>query len=280
MILVPRRIPRADELDPLMAFYGYRFTRTGGVAGAPERRDADVVAAASAHGWPVGTTEIWTSGEVLERSVAAADALDEDAVLGAFVAGLGSAPRGRQTVISFAWARYLDAAPVSDGALPDCGLDAADGARYEVDVTERLLRLALGWSWNELPSHYLPDLEAAVSEGLPGPSEDDRERLAALLDVVASQPDGTTPGALEKAVASAKILPGTDKYQRYGILTGLAEFGVLPSRSQAPSWDRFVSATQRREASAGTPMRSDITMPLAGWRGGVDQQRAARLLSL
>ncbi|MCB8045373.1 hypothetical protein JM654_18180 [Microbacterium oxydans] len=43
-------------------------------------------------------------------------------MLGAFVAGLGSAAHGRQIVISFAWARHLATAPVDVDGLPDCGL--------------------------------------------------------------------------------------------------------------------------------------------------------------
>lgn len=258
-----------------MRLYGYRFTRTGGVAGAEASRDAADVAAAGRFGWPVREVERITPAEVLRRSVAAVSALDEDDVLRAFVAGLGSAPRGRQPVISFAWARHLTQAPVAAAGLPDCGLDTTPSG---IDVTEVLLRLALGWAWNERPYLYLPDLEAAVAEGLPVPLAEDRERLRLLLDVVAAQPAGTSVSALEKEITRAKIVPGTDKYQRYGILIGLAEFGVLPS-SSAASWDRFVSRAETAAAWEGGP-RSDITPPLSGWRGGLDEDRAARLLAL
>jgi hypothetical protein len=93
--------------------------------------------------------------------------------------------------------------------VPDCGLDPVS----EIDMTEQLLRLALGWAWNELPARYLPDLEAAVAEGLPVPDDDDRARLRALLDLIRAQPGGTTPGALEKELARAKIVATTDRYQ-------------------------------------------------------------------
>ncbi|MFE6996121.1 hypothetical protein ACFVAE_09210 [Microbacterium sp. NPDC057659] len=272
MTTAPRRVPRGDELDSLMRLYGYRFTRTGGVAGAEPTHDADDMTLAESAGWPVHAVERFTPVEIFERSVAAASALDEEAVLGAFVAGLGSAPSGRQIVISFGWARHLSAAGAS---LPDCGLEPRDGDAFAVDTTEVLLRIALGWAWNEQPYKYLPDLEAAAATGLPTPTADDRERVGALLDVVVAQPAGTTAGALEKAVARARIVPGTDKYQRYGILIGLAEIGVLPS-SLAPSWDGFVSRREVEEAWSGGP-RSDITPPLSGWRGGVDESRAERL---
>ena len=105
-----------------MRLYGYRFTRTGGIAGADRTDDPGDVAAASSFGWPIREVERFTPADVFERSITAASALGEDAVLGAFVAGLGSAAHGRQIVISFAWARHLATAPVDVDGLPDCGL--------------------------------------------------------------------------------------------------------------------------------------------------------------
>lgn len=275
---MPRRIPADAELDALMRVYGYRFTRTGGVAGADPSKDPVHVAEAEQFGWPVRTLERLTPTEILDRSVAAVSALDEDAVLGAFVAGLGSARHGRQTVISFAWARNLATAPAGDDGLPDCGLRASHGDAFELDMTEVLVRLALGWAWNEQPHRYLPDLETAAAAGLPSPTADDRERLRALLEVISAQPSGTRVGELEKAIARAKIVPDADRYQRYGILIGLAEYGLLPGTLD-PGWDRFVSRAEFAEAWSGGP-RSDITPPLSGWRGGIDESRAARLRAL
>lgn len=274
-VSAPRRIPLGAERDVLMRLYGYRFTRTGGVAGAEASTDPDDVHTAQSAGWPVRTREPFTPADTFHRSVAAASTLEEDAVLRAFVAGLGSAPRGRQTVISFSWARHLATAPVTETGLPDCGLDATPA---EMDVTEILLRLSLGWAWNEQPYRYLPDLEAAAAEGLPAPTDDDRNRLHALFDVIAAQPAGTTVSVLEKAIAGAKILPGTDKFQRYGILIGLAEFGAMPS-ANAAGWDRFVSHAETIAAWTGGP-RSEIPPPLSGWRGGLDVDKTARLLAL
>ena len=274
----PRRIPADAELDVLMRVYGYRFTRTGGVAGAEVSSDAGDIVEAEGFGWPIRTAERLKPSDIFDRSIAAVSMLDEDAVLGAFIAGLGSARHGRQAVISFAWARHLSSAPAGDDELPDCGLAASGPDAFELDATEVLLRMALGWAWNEQPHRYLPDLETAVAAGLPSPTGDDRERLLALLEVISAQPAGTRVGELEKAIARAKIVPDADKYQRYGILIGLAEYGLLPS-TLAPSWDRFVSRTEVAEAWSGGP-RSDITPPLSGWRGGMDEGRAARLRAL
>jgi hypothetical protein len=278
MITAPRRVPSGVDRDVLMRCYGYRFTRAGTVKGTdPSDAPADLAAAHGA-GWPVREPERWSAGEIVERAVEAAAALDEDAVLAALVAGLGSAPRGRQTIISYGWARFLRSAARHAGGVPDCGLDPA----ADVDVTEALLRLTLGWSWNEIPAGYLPDLEAAASEGMPEPDAEDRVRLRALLDLIRSSPAGITPSELEKQLARAKLVPGTDKYQRYGILIGLSEFGILPSPVLPPMWDRFIPTAVRHAAYRslrGAP-RSDITVPLAGWRGGVDEHRAARLLAV
>lgn len=274
-MVAPRRIPEGEELALLMRCTGYRFNRAGVAAGATGPPDDEDLAEARRRGWPLGVEERWTAGELVERAIGAADRLDPDAVLGAFVAGVGaSAPRGRQILISYAWARHLRTAPRDPTGSPDCGLTPVE----HLDVTEKLVRIACGWAWNELPAGFVPDLEAAAT-GLPTPTDQDRAVLDALLALVAEQPDGTTPGQLERAVARARLLPRTDKYQRYGILIGLAELGVLPNPALAPSYDRFVSQAERHLASRrlrGSP-RSDITLPLAAWRGGVDAVRAERL---
>jgi hypothetical protein len=102
-----------------------------------------------------------------------------------------------------------------------------------------------------------------------------------LLDLAGNQPDEQTPGGLEKEIARAKLLPRTDKYQRYGILSALAEAGVLPNPVLSPTWDRFVPTSERHAASRQVPggPRSDIVLPLGAWRGkhGVDRERSAAL---
>ncbi|MFC7482933.1 hypothetical protein ACFQX7_27135 [Luedemannella flava] len=278
MIITPRRIPLGAERDILMRCYGYRLTRTSTVMGADPSYAAADVAAARGAGWPVRQPERWSAREVVERADEAATALNEDAVLAAFVAGMSSAPRGRQTIISYGWARFLRASAKRAGDVPDCGLEPAT----DVDVTEVLLRLALGWAWNEIPNRYLPDLEAATSEGLPEPDAQDRAQLRALLDLIRSSPTGTIPSALEKRLARAKLLPGTDKYQRYGILIGLSEYGVLPSPVLPPMWDRFIPTAERHAASRTLrgPRRSRHHAPARGVEGGIDEYRAARLLAL
>jgi hypothetical protein len=275
-VTTARHVPSGDELALLMRCTGYRFNRGGVATGRAEPATPEDLAEAARLGWQVGVRETVSAGDIVARAVAAAGTLRSEDVARAFVAGVGgSALRGRQVLISYAWARHL---PV-DGDPAECGLRPVE----ELDVTEQLVRLACGWAWNELPAHYLVDLEAAASQGLPEPSDEDRAVLDRLLDLVESQPDEQTPGGLEKEIARAKLLPRTDKYQRYGILSALAEAGVLPNPALAPSWDRFVPTSERHEASRHVPggPRSDIVLPLGAWRGkdGVDRQRCAELFS-
>lgn len=273
---ISRHVPQGDELLLLMRCTGYRFNRNGIATGSALPPGEDDLAQAHQFGWPIAAKEEWTAGEIVDRAVRAAQVLHPDAVLSAFVAGIGgSSPRGRQILISYAWARHLAGAPIEKGTVPDCGLDEIE----HIDVTETLVRIACGWSWNELPVHFLPDLEAAATHGLPEATDRDVDVLRALLALVAEQPQGTTPGQLEKAVARAGLLVRTDKYRRYGVLIGLAELGVLTNPLLPPSFDRFVSRAEVHAAHRrlrGAP-RSDITLPLAAWRGGLDLARAAWL---
>ncbi|MER6499963.1 hypothetical protein ABT218_11345 [Streptomyces sp. NPDC001455] len=274
--VTPNRMPQGEELALLMRCAGYRFNRNGVAAGATAPPKQEDLVAAQQLGWTVGVKQEWTAREVLTRAIDAVQSLDVDSVLSAFIAGIGgSALRGRQIVISYAWACHLADAPRGPQAVPDCGLEEVEW----VDVTEVLVRIACGWAWNELPARYLPDLEVAAAQGLPEATDEDRNVLDALLDHIAAQPEGTTPGQLEKSIARARLLPRTDKYQRYGILIALAELGVLPNTLLPPSIDRFVSRTECQAAYRrvrGAP-RSDITLPLAAWRGGLDTARVARL---
>lgn len=60
-----------------MRLYGYRFTRTGGVAGAAATSAAEDVRLVESAGWPIRTPEHLTSVEIFERSIAAVSTLDE-----------------------------------------------------------------------------------------------------------------------------------------------------------------------------------------------------------
>lgn len=268
------RIPEGAELALLMRCCGYRRSRSGAVSRDPVPPTAEELAEARRLGWRPGEVVTLARDEAIERARSAARALSREAVAKAFVAGVGgSAPRGRQILISYAWAVHLPPA----AEAPDCGLDET----VEIDVVDEMVRLALGYVWNEVERHYLLDLEAAARQGLPEPTDSDRAVFDRLLEAIAAQPPGTTPGQLEKVLARAKVLPATDKYSRYGILQALAEVGVMPNPFLPPSLDRHIPRSEIWAASAkvkGGP-HSDIVLPLAGWRGemGIDRTRLASL---
>lgn len=241
-------------------------------------------AAAAAAGYPTGQRERYTHDEAIRRLHRARDRFTPADVTGAFMAGVGgSAPRGLQPLISYAFARHVPAhaAAGTRDVCETCSIEK----EAEVDRTEALLRYHLGFLWNELPTGWVLDLEELAELGPPRPTDADRATFAALLDAIAEAPDDCTPGRLEKELARRKILPRSrDKYQRYGILEALGEVGVLPNPLVAPWWDRFEPSSQRILASSklrGSP-RSDIVLPFGAWRGalGVDWARAGELFGV
>ena len=278
----PRRVPQGAELALLMRCYGYRFNRAGRVVRDEVAPAPDELAEAERSGWLVKRKVTLTKREAIERSVAAMRELSLDEVARAFVAGVGgSCPRGRQTLISYAWALHLPSAVAAAAPdLPDCGLRE----EVAIDFAEELTRLAFGTVWNELPLRFLPDLEAAAAQGLPKPAPDDWSVFHELIDVIAAQPDATTPGALEKDIARREIVPRSETYARYGILQALAEAGIMPNPRISPMFDRHVPQAEwlgAHKGLKGSP-RGDIVLPLAGWRGelGVDRRRLRDLFGI
>jgi hypothetical protein len=273
-----------DLLDLLSRHYGYakgRLARLGGLV--PEERGR-----CEAGGFPLDRRTLYRHDDAVTRLRTRAADLDPAAVARAFLAGLTPAfPRGRQPLISYAFARHLPEhafRPASEGKAPGETLCLVCGINLEepLDATEAVLRTWLGWSWNERPIRYLPDLEAFDPREVPPAAvAQGREVLEALLEAALDLAPEATPSLLEKEIARRKLLPGTDKYQRLGVLEALAEAGVLPNERLAPSWDRFVPVPVRWEASRamkGAP-RSDIVLPFGAWRGrdGVDREAVQRV---
>lgn len=249
--------------------------------GPPSEAERAAVAAA---GYPIDTPVRYTHAEAITRLHAVRDRLSSDAIAEAFIAGVGgSAPRGLQPLISYAFARHVPAHPPA-GTRDTCEVCSLERTA-EIDRSEELLRCHLGFLWNELPTDWVLDLEELVAIGPPRPTAADRATFRALLEAIAEAPADCTPGQLEKDLARRKALPHSrDKYQRYGILEALAEVGVLPNPLIAPRWDAFTPNVDRHAASAkvrGSP-RSDIVLPLGAWRGalGVDWTRAAELFDV
>ena len=227
--------------------------------------------------------ETATHDTMVERLRAAEHRVSWRAALDGFVLGcVGRWPRGRQTPISLAYAAHLDphaftsSAPGDDTPCEHCGLPC----RTQWDATEQVFRLHAGYVWNELPEHYLPDLEEHPANALPVVTEADRAAFLRMLEAADAAEPGETPGQLAKRLGSTHF-PRSDKYARYGMLSALAELGVLPNERLPPTADRFVPLKERHAAAEGLrgSIRSDVVLPLAAWRGklGVDWSRVEAL---
>ena len=134
------------------------------------------------------------------------------------------------------------------------------------DRTHTLFSDYLGHSWNERPAHFLAELQEISEIPQPEIEAEEIEHLRILLKEINKADATETPGQLAKRIAKLKLLPKTDTYKRYGILQTLAVIGVLPT-------DRELN---------NQPMRSDIVMPLAGWKGvlGVDFEKASEIFKI
>lgn len=177
-----------------------------------------------------------------------------------FIKGLsGNFPRYRQTLISFWYMREISHHEFKESSSSAncsvCGLPEST----VTDRTHNLYTYYLGHSWNEEPENFLAELQEISEIDKPQVSDDEIERFISLLQEINKAEADETPGQLEKRLAKSKLLPKTDKYKRYGILQTLAVVGVLPTN---PEFDN-------------QPTRSDIVLPLSGWRGelGVDFDR-------
>lgn len=83
-----------------------------------------------------------------------------------------------------------------------------------LDKTEQLYGC---YSWNESPADFFIELEESLKFEQPEINESDEQKLVELLSLISKAEDHETPAQLEKRIAKHKVLPKTDKYQRYGI---------------------------------------------------------------
>lgn len=222
---------------------------------------------------------------LLRMGIAQAHVTWREALDGFLLGCSGTWPRGRQTPISLAYGAHLkphafagrDEKPVSNTMCATCGLPLVS----TLDRTQDIFRLYWGYAWNESPESYLVDLEERAEAEMPDVEDDDRQTFRALLEAIDEAPAEETPGKLQARLGSAKLLPGTDKYRRYGVLLALGELGIMPSAVLGPSADGFIPWEVRLHASskAGGSPRSDVVVPLSGWRGelGIDWARVDTL---
>ncbi|MEP2669679.1 MAG: hypothetical protein ABJH04_11820 [Cyclobacteriaceae bacterium] len=192
-----------------------------------------------------------------------------------FLKGItGEFPRGRQTLMSFIYVKNLRKHEFEGKETCEiCGLPKKE----TIDKTNDLYGYYLGSSWNEIPIHHLIELDEIVKFDKPKVTKEDLNKLIGLLDSIAEADPKETPGNLEKRLAKNKMLPKTDKYQRYGILMTLAECGILPNDFILPTYDKFSTRKEVWKAIENLTIshRSDIVLPLGGWKGknGVDYNR-------
>lgn len=209
------------------------------------------------------------------------DKLTLGLVTSLFLKGItGEMPRGRQSLISYLYVKNLSTHSFEGkDSCEICGLPKKETE----DKTDSLYRNYLGHVWNEIPLNYLIDLEEVLNLEKPQVSQGDKEKLEELLKFISHADDTETPGKLEKRIAAAKLLKNTDKYMRYGILMALAECGILPNDFIKPIYEGFSTRKEIWSASENlkTSSRSDIILPLGGWKGknGVNFERYEEIFS-
>lgn len=205
-----------------------------------------------------------------------------DFAVSLFLKGLsGEMPRARQTLMSFIYLKNLHAHQFSgESTCEVCSLPKLETE----DKTHSLYTYYLGHSWNEQPLHFLIELEEAITFENPEITEANKKQLTDLMIFIAQADPQETPGQLEKRMAKHKVLGQTDKYKRYGILQTLAECGILPNTLIKPKYDEFTTCKEIWKANEKltTSHRSDIVLPLAGWKGefAVNVQRLKEIFNI
>ena len=209
--------------------------------------------------------------------------LTQEFVVSLFYKGItGEFVRWRQSLMSYLYLKHFSEHGFA-GKNKQCEICALPENKTE-DKTDTLYTYYLGHSWNEFPLHSLIELEECIRFEKPVIGQTEKQCLINLLNFISEADAEETPGKLEKRIHKAKLLPRTDKYMRYGILITLAECGVLPNDLIEPAFDKQVNLKERLEAGKkvkGSP-RSDIVLPLAGWRGklGVNFERAKDIFGI
>ena len=217
--------------------------------------------------------ELITHDEHIRRIRQATKQISEQDVTNGFILGCsGSWLRGRQTLISWSYAQHLQPHPFANSnpqhGCQHCGLPL----QKNILRTCEKFWLHFGNVWNELPSNFVIDLEERTTLQSPPVTQKDIEIFTRLLESIDNGPAKETPGGLAQRLGREKRIPKSNKYVRYGILQALAEVGVLPNPLVSPIYERFVPRTQYWEASRKLQQntRSDIVLPLAAWKGGVN----------
>ena len=203
--------------------------------------------------------------------------LTMDNLIAAYICGFSSFPRGRQPILSFLFARAVPEHSFSE--LPGydhCNFCCVHKQEW-VQRGYEIFRKYWGYSWVEFWGKFLVGLQEFAELPPCIPTDEDIRIFRELISLIRNAAPGETPGKLEERVKKSKIIPGYEKYRFRGQLLALAELGVMPNDYLKPLYDGFTSFKECCEIK--TPFkgsaRSDVTPPLAYWRGDrpIDEER-------
>lgn len=196
----------------------------------------------------------------------------------AYLCGFSSFPRGRQPILSYLFAKAVPEhifTPFENGGniCSVCSMSK----HIWIQKGEEIFRKYWGYVWNERWDKCLVDLQEFSELPLCIPTEEDIQIFWAVIDCIKNAPPDETPRKLEQRIKKAKIVPNYEKYRFRGQLMVLAELGIMPNPYIKPLYDGFVSFQQRcmiGDKIRGS-LRSDIVLPLSGWRGdnAINQDR-------
>ncbi|MDE7297510.1 MAG: hypothetical protein K2N94_01615 [Lachnospiraceae bacterium] len=202
-------------------------------------------------------------------------------LLSAYIAGFQSFPRGRQPIISYLFAR---AVPLHDFCSSQGGKHCeicAVRREFWLEGGREIFRKYWGYSWNELPWEFYLDLEEFSKLQPIAATPEDLRIFLSVIDMIRNAPENETPGQLEQRIKKSKLIPNCEKYRLRGQLMALAELGVMPNPLIKPLFDGFTDCNTRYDIGRKVPgsSRSDIVLPLSGWRGkyGICEERFREL---
>ncbi|CAD6366883.1 hypothetical protein [Shewanella putrefaciens] len=186
-------------------------------------------------------------------------------VLSAYICGFSSFPRGRQPILSYLFAQAVPQHTMhAEGDVcPVCSIRR----NVWIEKGYKIFSCYAGNVWNERWCGNLVELAEFMTIPPCTPTPEDISIFKALIEMIRHAPQDETPGKLEQRIKKAKIIPHYEKYHVRGQLMVLAELGVMPNPYVKPLYDDFTHFADICSVKYPGSTRSDIILPLAGWRG-------------
>ncbi|EOS23013.1 hypothetical protein C806_03635 [Lachnospiraceae bacterium 3-1] len=223
-------------------------------------------------GYPVNEIVAYSHDECVQgyKEILHHPNLTLENLLASYLCGFSSFPRGRQPILSYLFAKAVPEhtfTPFETGG-DICAL-CSMSQQIWIQKGEEIFRSYWGYSWNEIWGKSLVDLQEFSELPPCNPTAEDIQIFCAVIDLIRNAPSEETPGKLEQRIRKAKVVPHYEKYRFRGQLITLAELGILPNPYIKPLYDGFVSFQQQCQIhhKISNHTRSDIVMPLSGWRG-------------